>query len=321
METEARDDIKYSPIRLSSLRGNLKIPFDVYVKVSDKYILYCRAQEAIEGERLNRLLQKKLSHVYINSTDLIAYTKYTQLRISEAYDRSKGLPLKERCGVILGALQTATEEMISDLGDATKLSVAQEGARRLGKFLQEEPKALKVLLSFDNEQQNLAHHGVKVAALAYVLSDHLGYRESKALKIPAFLCACLIHDLEHHYTSMNLTVQTEELSEAESKIYKRHAQSGAERLLGFDFYDPLIIDVIQFHEGKTAAAPLTQKKHRDLDPLVFIAAASNMYDQLVSRQKLSPREALRKMLIDGMGSLPLECLKGLQEVLKSRIFD
>jgi hypothetical protein len=46
---------EFTSVRVSTLRGDLRIPFDVYVKVAGKFILYCRSGSSFEGVRLERL--------------------------------------------------------------------------------------------------------------------------------------------------------------------------------------------------------------------------------------------------------------------------
>ena len=56
---------QYVPIRVSTLRGNLKIPFDAYVSVASKHILFCRKGDSFGGDRLDRLKKKKLKIMFI----------------------------------------------------------------------------------------------------------------------------------------------------------------------------------------------------------------------------------------------------------------
>ena len=66
----------YTPIRVSTLRGDLKIPFDAYVRVAGKYILYLRKGDSFEGKRLNKLKEKKLRTMFIPFDSLKHYRSY-----------------------------------------------------------------------------------------------------------------------------------------------------------------------------------------------------------------------------------------------------
>lgn len=308
----------YAPIRISSIRGNLSIPFDVYVKVDKRYILYCRANEAIEGARLDRLRNKRATHVYIHSDQLEAYRSYIAEKINAAYDDSSNLSLDVRTGIILGALQTCAQELIDNVEDPVKYSIAIEGSKRFVKFMDKETEALRSLLSHKNYEFSITHHGVHVAAIACELARYLGYTASMPMQIPAMIIGCLIHDIEHNYNHIDISVPIENLSAPEMRLYNAHGVQGKSRLNDIPFYDPLILDIILHHDTKIDKEPPSPRDKKEKNPLVHVAATANMYDYYVTRYKLSPKDALKKMLIEEVGALPLECLKGLQDVLKKR---
>src|SRR5690349_17545295 len=103
---------EYTPIRVSTLRGDIKIPFDVFVRVAGKYILYCRQGSSFEGERLARLKSKKLKQMFIRPEDEIPYAQYLEESIDSAYRGGKSLDI--RAEVIQGFQQAAAEQYMED---------------------------------------------------------------------------------------------------------------------------------------------------------------------------------------------------------------
>src|ERR1700682_5240686 len=81
-------DKEFTAIRVATLRGDIQIPFDVYVPVAVKYILYCRAGSSFEGKRLDRLKAKKLKKMYLRPEDQIPYSQYLEQSIDQAYSKS-----------------------------------------------------------------------------------------------------------------------------------------------------------------------------------------------------------------------------------------
>lgn len=51
--------MEYTPVRVSTLRGDQKIDFDLYVKLPTKYIHYAREGSQFNKERIIRLKEKK----------------------------------------------------------------------------------------------------------------------------------------------------------------------------------------------------------------------------------------------------------------------
>ena len=307
---------KYVPIRVSTLRGDQKITFDVYVRVAGKYILYCREGDSFEGERLERLVSKRLTKMYIRPEQAKLYDAYIKENIARAYDADKGTSLENRAQIIQGAIQAAAENLMEDLENEALYSITQEASARFLDFIRKEPKALKAIVEIKNDDYNVAHHGVNVSAIALSIAEHMGIAAERPMQMASLSTSCLMHDLEHTYTPVTLSVPESKLSTNEKAIYGLHCINGADRIKEVHFYDPIICDIVLYHDEKIDGTGLMGKKEKELDPLVFVAATANVFDHLITQNKMSPKEALKHMLVDKMGVLPLECMKALQAVLK-----
>lgn len=306
----------YVPIRVSTLRGDQKISFDAYVRVAGKYILYCREGDSFEGERLDRLISKRLLKMYIRPEQAPLYDKYIKENVARAYDASKGANLENRAQIIQGAIQACAEDLMEDLENEALYSITQEASARFFSFLKTEPEALKAIIEIKNEDYNVAHHGVNVSAVALAIAEEMGVAEERPMQMASLSTACLMHDLEHTYTPVTLSVPEEKLSSNERALYSRHCVNGAERIKEIHYYDKLIQQIVLFHDEKIDGSGALGKKEKELDPIIFIAATANIFDHLITQNKMTPKEALKNMLVEKMGILPLSCLKALQNVLK-----
>src|SRR6185312_16007309 len=86
----------YSPIRVSTLRGDEKIPFNTYVKVAGKYILLGREGDSFEGARLERLKSKKIARMYVPVSQRAVYDSYIRSNLDIAYEGSKNKSIEIR---------------------------------------------------------------------------------------------------------------------------------------------------------------------------------------------------------------------------------
>lgn len=308
----------YMPIRVSTLRGDQPIRFDVYVRVAGKYILFCREGDSFEGQRLERLRAKKLQRMWILKEHEMNYREYLRENISRAYSLDSSYPLEIRAQIIQGALQATAEDLIEDLSNDGTYRIAIESSQQFRNFLQKEPEALAALLRIPNPDHNIAAHGVLVAALSVAMATELELAESRPMQMDPLVVGCLLHDLEHHFNNINLQVAPNQLSKPEYAIYARHSELGAERLRPHTFYDALISSIVCNHEEKMDGSGVLGKKEKDLNALVWVAAAANAFDHYLKYERLEPKEALKKMLIDKMGVYPLEVMRALQEALKKR---
>jgi HD-GYP domain-containing protein (c-di-GMP phosphodiesterase class II) len=307
---------EFLPFRVSTLRGDQPIPFNAYVRVNNKFILFCREGDSFEGERLNRLRQKKLSRMYLLKEEAPQYDSYLKENTRRAYDSSAGAPFDVRVQIIQGALQAATEDLLDEPDSEAFVRVVDDAIKRFLGFLYDHPESLLALLNISNDDANIAQHSVSVAALATELARVMGFDETRPLEIPVLGLAASIHDLEHQHMPVTLTVPVEDLSQNELRIYKSHCKNGFARIKDLHFYPPLAKDIVRFHHEHIDGSGLEKKKEKDLDPFVFIVATADCFDQLLVRHKLTPKDAFKKMTIEQMGVVPLDCIRALQTLLK-----
>jgi putative nucleotidyltransferase with HDIG domain len=308
----------YVPIRVSTLRGDLKIPFNAYVRVAGKYILLCREGDSFEGGRLDRLKSKKLQKMFIPADQLGPYNDYLRQNLEQAYENTKHKPLDLRTQVIQGSLQSAAEDLIEDTESQAFYQVALEASGRFKKFFLSEPNTLAHMLNQKNLDFSVAHHSVVVSALSLAICSEMKLMESYPMKMEPMTVGALLHDIEHCFNNINFAVPPEQLTQIEKTIYNRHAIEGAKRIAEIHFYDKLVLDIINYHEEKIDGSGQHAMREKDLSPLVFVVATANAFDHLLLYQNMTPKDALKKMLIEKMGVFPLDCMKGLQEALKNR---
>lgn len=310
---------EFVPIRVSTLRGDLKIPFDVYVRVAGKHILYCRQGDSFEGQRLSRLKEKKLKKLFIITDHEGHYRSYLTESINQAFEGSKGKPIETRAQVIQGAQQAAAEDVMEDPDSPELYKVAKEGSTRFVDFLLQNQEAIRAIIQIENSDQSIGHHGVNVATLAVGIAEKLGYTETQPMQMNTLALGCLLHDIEHQFTEIDLTKKPKEMKSAELQLYRAHPEAGALRLQGKQHLDPLVLKIIKEHEERINGSGFPKGlNEKDIDSMVTVAATANTYDRLTSLEGQSHKDALKMMLIEDMGRHPLENLKALQSVLKDR---
>lgn len=308
------DENDFISIRISSLRGDIKIPFDVYVKIAGKYIHYCRTGESFEGKRLNRLKEKKLQKLYILRLAEKDFTDYLRTSLNTAFDPNSKKDIAIRTEVVHGFAQSASEDIFENPVNPNYYSNLIESSKRFATFLSRDNAALKAIYDIENIDNNIGHHGTNVAATAFYLARHLKY--TNADQLTNLIAGCLIHDIDHAHTGFNVAGLRSNFSEQELSVYKKHPRNGLLRFENLSM-NPLIKNIIHQHEEACDGSGFPSGlKEKDLDPLVVIAAVSNAFDRVVTFEGKRPKEALKFLLIDKMGVYPLAYLHGLQEVLR-----
>lgn len=309
--------MEYVSIRVSTLRGDQKIDFNAYIKINDKMVLYLRKGDSFEGERLARLKSKKLRKMFINPDEENAYRNYMQKNIEQAYDNKSGKDIQTRAEVIQGAQQAKTEEVFENPDNVEKYNDAKDAAGRYVEFLLSNSLAVRSILNMNNEDQSLSHHGVTVATYAVALAEKLGLKDDK--KTQLLTLGALLHDFGHQDSQILLNRPLSQFSKEELAQYWEHPSDGAKKVQTKKHFDLNVINIINQHEEKIDGSGPLKLLEKDQDPLALIVSSANAVDRLVTYEGVPRQDAGKKMMMDQVGTHPLNHMQFLGEILKSSI--
>jgi putative nucleotidyltransferase with HDIG domain len=311
--------MSYVPIRVSTLRGDQEINFNVYILINEKHILYIRTGDSFEGSRLKKLKGKKLKRMYIVPDDEELYRAYVDRNLEMAYDDKSGKSIETRAEIVHGHNQANAEAVMENPEDEQAYGLAKTGAGKYVDFLTKKDKGLASVLKLANDDQDLSHHGVTVATLAVGLAQEIGITETKQTEL--LTLGSLLHDIGHTLHQVPINRPIAEMSEDDLEIYKSHPLIGADLVKNKKHFDQAVISIIMEHEelmdGSGFPQKLFNKNPQDnkIDRLAMVAGIANAYDRLVTFEKVPPKEAMKRMMIEKMGKYPLDMLTGLKKVL------
>lgn len=306
----------YVSIRVSTLRGDQKINFNAYLKINEKMVLYLRRGDSFEGERLNRLKEKKLRKMFILNDEEAKYREYLQRNIEMAYDEKSGKDINARAEIVQGQQQSNTEEVFEDPGNIEAYNNTKDAAGKYVQFLLGNSKALGAIMNIANDDYNIAHHGVTVSTLAISLAQKLNLTDPKKNQLLAL--GALLHDFGHYESGISLNRLTTDFSKEELAIYQNHPTLGAKQVQDKKHFDQTVINIIAQHEEcvNGSGFPLGARDNQ-LDPLSVIVASANTLDRMITFEKKSRQEAVKKLMIDHVGRHPLNHIQFLSEILKT----
>lgn len=310
-------DSDFTSIRVSTLRGDLKIPFDAYVRVAGKHILYLRKGDSFEGKRLNKLKEKKLRSMYIQLEHKKLYDNYLRENLDRAYNILPTRPIEARAEVIQGAQQAVAEDLMENPDAKEFYNVAKDGCQRYVDFILKERESVRAILQMDNLDGSISQHGVSVATIALAMAENLKITEVHPMNL--LVMGCLIHDVEHYYSNIPISNPVSALTPEQLEVYLKHPQAGVDRLKQHGFYDELVLNIVLQHEehidGSGYPGKLTEKS---LDPVGSLVSAANSFDRYMTFERNTVKDALKKILIEKVGIHALDHLKALQVMLKDR---
>lgn len=303
-------------IRVSTLRGDQKIDFDVFVKINEKMVHYLRRGDSFEGLRLKRLREKKLKNLHILVDDEANYRRYLKTNIESAYDPNSKRVFEARAEVIQGDQQSRVEEVFDHPENKAAYEDTKDATTRYVEFLLTHPLAIPTVLKIENSDKSLAHHGITVATLAVALSQKLKIIDPKLTQW--LTLGSLLHDLGLHDSKFNFAQPVNLLSEEEKPIYRQHPHAGIDRLKNTSHFDPQVLKIINEHEECIDSSGFPRGLHENQqDPLSIIVASCNAMDRLLTFEGISKIEAPKKLMLEHVGKHPLDQIQILSEIVKT----
>lgn len=304
----------YVSIRVSTLRGDQKIDFNAYIKINEKMILYLRRGDSFEGDRLQRLKEKKLKKMFILTDEEVSYRNYLQKNIEIAYDNNSNKDIGTRAEIIQGAQQSNAEEVFENPENVESYNYAKDAAGKYVNFIMSNAQALNTVMNLENTDKNIAHHGVTVSTLAIALAQKLGMNDPK--KTQLLTLGALLHDYGHYNTNINLVQPLDKMTGEDLVNWKRHPQAGAEKVQDKKHFDQAVINIIAQHEETSNGTGPLGLREKDTDPLAVIVSSANAMDRLITFEGVPKAEAAKKLMIEHVGKHPLQHLQFLNDIIR-----
>ncbi|HPI41850.1 MAG TPA: HD domain-containing protein, partial [Pseudobdellovibrionaceae bacterium] len=289
----------YVTIRVSTLRGDQKINFNAFVKINDKMILYLRSGDSFEGDRLKRLKEKKLRKMFITTEDEHQYRSYLLNNIEVAYNDNSGKDLKTRSEIIQGMQQSNVDDVLENPQNEESYNIAKEDANKYVQFLLNNSGALNSIMDIQNQDQNLAHHGVSVATLAVGLAQKLKIDDKQTLGY--LTMGGFLHDFGHMDSTINYNKPLKEMSTQELKIYHAHAKNGADKVAALKHFDRPIVTIINEHEECIDGSGPQKMREGQQDPMSVLISTANACDRLIAYEGVPKLEVAKTLMINQVG--------------------
>lgn len=305
----------YCPVRVSTLRGDQKITFDLYLLINDKYILYLRRGDSFEGTRLDRLRNRKLRKMFIQPDDEYQYRDYVSRNIDMAYSNTSDRPITVRAEIVQGHQQATAETLMEFPADEKSYNLAKEGAAHYIEFLKNDA-ALKAILNLPNVDHSISHHGVAVATFAVALAQRLDLCPASQQQF--LILGSLLHDFQNYKSNGQFNRPLSAFSKEELVEYRLHPTRGVEALRSLRNFDIQVLNIIYQHEEKLDGSGFPQRLVENMiDSLALIVSCANCLDRMIAFEQTPAKEAGKKLFMSEIGRYPLEYLKTLQEIVRA----
>ena len=298
-------------IRINSLDPNMPTTFDLYVQIGDRLVLYKRAGERLEAQKIGQLEGKDV--FFVHESDRAAYKKYIHGRVNdESLDpQTKALILRE-----------TSMALIEELFEHPDVGVALQGSKEVITnfltFMDQESDAMAHLIGLSSHDFYTYNHSLDVSIYSLGLGQAAGFTDE--LELRELGQGALLHDIGKRFVDAAIICKNGPLNPEEWAQMKLHPTFGLKILMDYpEFSDSVRACVFEHHENHAGNGYPQQIKGEEIHPMARIVALVDTYDALTTKRSyndpMSPTAALDFMKTKLSARFDPELLKALYSVL------
>ena len=284
---------RFFEVRLQSIITDKPLPFDLFLIVSGKPILFRKQKDTLTKDRLNSLLNHGGQKFLVLEEQRPLYLQSLKTIVSnpDSTVEEKSRYIKESAYL-----------HVSDLFEKATVSETVKGAEVLVSemvdFVSADIGAVASLMQLSKHDYYTYNHCVDVAVYTIALAKQK-YGSDREKLIQAGLGG-LLHDIGKRNISIDLINKTTSLSQEEWIEIKRHPEYGKSLLMDIE---NIPMDskraVYEHHENHDGTGYPNKKRGDEVCELSKIVAIADVFDALTTNRSyhkaMSPQEALDKM--------------------------
>ncbi len=306
----------YTPLRISTVKPERELTFDLYIFFKETYLKYQDSGTSIDTDKYSKLKAQKIAKFYITEEDEPNYQKFLDKLLSETME-DPNVSVDEKVTMVDGACSTAIEKMQEQPESEMAYKMTNTAAKSLRQIVEKNPEALKKIFGKKVDDADLViKHSLNVSALSTKLASKLNLKSDD---IDNIAVAGLIHDVG--MTRLNKDDQMlfkkdkSKFTPDDKRIYGLHVKDAMTVLKDKPWVNQGVIDLAMNHE-ETLKGDGPNKKSK-LSMSEMIISLVNTYDKTIVTGGVTPKEAMKNMMIDQVGSYELDLINKFKEVLIS----
>jgi putative nucleotidyltransferase with HDIG domain len=298
-------------VRLNSLNTNAAIPFDLFVNVGEKQILYLRAGDQLTPDKLSKFETKAPDSLYVKTADRPAYKLYVGSQL-----RNEGLDSLKKATI----LRESSLTLIEELFESPDIKRALEESREIiGEFIDlmgREPDAMAHLIGLSTHDFYTYTHSLDVGIYSLGLAKMMSFSKTDLQKMGE---GALFHDIGKRNVSVDIICKNGPLDDVEWAQMQKHPEYGLMILNEHNASDELKACCFEHHESFAGNGYPQQLTAAEIHPMAKIVALTDTFDALTTQRSynkpMTPTSALDFMKVKLAGRYDPDMLKAMYEVL------
>lgn len=300
-------------IRLSTLRPEKITSFDIYVYIDGRMVLYRKAGDALQLEKIESMHSKDTGNsFFVKTSDRDTYRAWVKEEINSTQiaNNEKALILRESSIAIMEDLFENPD--VNKALDESKPIIAD-----FINFMDHAPESVGYLLSLSGHDFYTYNHSLDVSIYSLGLGKVLGFTPAELEELGI---GCLFHDIGKRNVALEILCKKGPLDDAEWEQMKRHPQYGLIILnQNPNISDGVKAACFEHHESWAGNGYPQQITGPEIHPYARIVAICDTYDAMTTQRSynvpMKPFEALTMMKDKLSGRYDPDMLKAMYSVL------
>jgi HD-GYP domain-containing protein (c-di-GMP phosphodiesterase class II) len=286
----------YDILDVNSLRVDCVVPFNIFIKKENNYVVILEAGTLLTEKIQKMLLEKENIYVSKKEADkqilscdtLQSYLEYNQNNLLKT----------------LEFLTEVNSSLFTDYLENTEDKIDTECVRNIVKsitfLIKHNPDYLKKTIAHFQSDSDLANQALYVAIYAVNLGFFLKFTDDQLLRLGI---AALLRDLGFKKIDEDIKNKTSKLSEEETKLVQKHPEISVKIAQQNKIADPYILNAIMHHHecNDTSGYP-GHLPSENISHGAAILSICDVFNALTNdrpyRKKYSSFEALELMIKD-----------------------
>lgn len=307
---------EYVPVRLSTLRTGVNLPFDLYIKVSQRYLLYIRNGDDFDSERYRGMKKKKVRRMFIPPEHEDQYQSFIDAELDSAINATD-MSASERASIVTGVAKAAILDLELEPDSIKAFQGTEKAVSAMLEVVNGNTDVLKEMMGIDDADEELVvQSAIKTAGLVLRYAKSQGLSQQNIVNLGV---AAMVRDLgkakiesKYHYL---FNKDHSKFTDDEWKIYKEHPRLSVEIIRDKDYINDQIKEYVLNHEEKLQGSGFPQGLQQ-LSAEQEMLCLCNCFDYYHTCLGLSPSEAMKKITIDELGNFQLETINKFKGLLK-----
>ncbi len=303
----------YFRIRLTTIRPQEPIPFEVFIFIDGKMITYLNAGDKIQAAKVATLHDKDTGETFfVTNANKQIYRDYVKSSMNSSL-----ITNNEKAAILRESSISILEDLFENPDVSAALADSKPIVANLIQFMQDAPDSIGNLISLSGHDFYTYNHSFDVSIYSLGLGQSLGFDVKTLEELGQ---SSIFHDVGKRNVSLDILCKKGPLDEQEWVQMRMHPQYGLKILNEF----PGISDAIkaacyEHHESWTGGGYPQDISGTEIHPFARIVALTDTYDAMTTQRSynvpMKPSEALNLMKNKLAGRFDPEMLKAMYSVL------